>query len=87
VATNPGLNAYAQSDGTVSSGSGTVDGSTVGPESEHAVQIVLTVNPGTSANTSTEYDLATWCVDLFHNMNVPSSGEIYTLGARAPTTA
>ena len=78
VATNPPLGNSVDSDVTLQ---GKVDGASVGPEAEYAVQVVLTVNPGTSANRSTEYTLPTWCVDIFHNIFVPSSGETYSVGA------
>jgi hypothetical protein len=78
VATNPGLGVSTHSNVTLS---GKIDGITVGPETEYAVQVVLTVNPGTTGNTGTEYTLPTWCVDIFHNIYVPSSGETYSLGS------
>jgi hypothetical protein len=78
VATNPPLGNSVDSNVTLQ---GTVDGTSVGPEPEFAVEVVLTVNPGTSANPSTEYTLPTWCVDIFHDIFVPSSGETYSVGS------
>ena len=76
VATNPPL---GSADTVILQG--TVDRTPVGPETEYAVEVVLTVNPGTSANPSTEYTLPTWCVDIFHDIVVPSSGETYSVGS------
>lgn len=53
---------------------GTVDGMAVS-DSAITGQIVLTVNPGSTSDTSTEYNLAVWCIDLFHNIVLGSSGE------------
>lgn len=78
VATNPPLGNSVDSNVTLQ---GTVDGTSVGPEAEYAVEVVLTVNPGTSANSSTEYTLPTWCVDIYHDIVVPSSGETYSVGS------
>lgn len=43
-------------------------------------QIVLTVNPGTTADPSTEYTLPVWCIDLFHDIGIGGSGYQYSEG-------
>lgn len=62
--------------------SGTVDGSTISSSNTLAGQLVLTVNNGTTAS-SNQYILPVWCVDLFHDISLGSSGIIYSLGGLA----
>jgi hypothetical protein len=61
--------------------SGSIDGSAPGATSL-AGQILLTVNNGNTPSTST-YILPVWCVDLFHDISIGSSGIIYNLGGLA----
>lgn len=62
--------------------SGTVDGSAVSSSNTLAGQILLTVNNGTIANGN-QYILPVWCVDLFHDITLGSSGIVYSLGGLA----
>ena len=62
--------------------SGTVDGSTVSSSGTLAGELLLTVNNGTTAS-SNQYILPVWCVDLFHDITLGSSGIIYSLGGLA----
>ena len=62
--------------------SGTVDGSTVSSSGTLAGQLLLTVNNGTTAS-SNQYILPVWCMDLFHDISLGSSGIIYSLGGLA----
>ena len=61
---------------------GFIDGASYSDNGQLAGQIVLTVNnglnPGTSAN---EYTLPVWCVDIFHDIYLGSSGDEYSEGA------
>lgn len=62
--------------------SGTVDGSAVSNSNTLAGQILLTVNNGTAASGN-QYILPAWCIDLFHDITLGSSGIVYSLGGLA----
>jgi hypothetical protein len=59
---------------------GFIDGSSYSDNNQLAGQIVLTVNNGAIASTS-QYALAVWCVDVFHDIYLGSSGDQYSEGA------
>jgi PEP-CTERM motif len=59
---------------------GFIDGSSYSDNGQLAGQIVLTVNLGNVASTS-QFSLPVWCVDIFHDIFLGSSGDRYSEGA------
>jgi PEP-CTERM motif len=55
---------------------GFIDGSSYSDNGQLAGQIVLTVN-----DISNQFALSVWCVDIFHDIVLGSSGEQYGIGA------
>jgi len=53
---------------------GFIDGSSYSDNGQLAGQIVLTVNNGSIASATGQYSLPVWCVDIFHNIFLGSSG-------------
>jgi hypothetical protein len=60
---------------------GTIDGSPYHDNGQLAGQIVLTVNDGSVTSASGQYSLPVWCVDIFHNISLGSSGFQFNEGA------
>ncbi len=56
---------------------GFIDGSNYSDNNQLAGQIVLTVN---NVGSSTQYTMPVWCVDIFHNISLGSSGYQFSEG-------
>jgi hypothetical protein len=56
---------------------GTIDGSSYNEYNQLAGQIVLTVN---NVGSAAQYSLPVWCVDIFHNIYLGSSGFQFSEG-------
>lgn len=59
---------------------GVIDGSSYSDNGQLAGQIVLTVNNGSIASATGQYSLPVWCVDIFHDISLGSSGFQFSEG-------